>query len=444
MADTPDPNKWERIEPQSAQLQPPPPASTINPYLRAKVPASLQLQPDQIDQQYTDAVPKIRIMPAPPSAIAGINATAKGVATVVVENTKSGGGLTDVSLTMPADTFTVTEVNNGTKETLTVGKATVAADLFPGGPTPIAGGYVDSTNKNSGTGTPATITLTNTSANYTLFYMLAVNGHPSGASYPAGFSSILTNGNDQFFGFKQVPSPAGLNAATSTFTGGSTWVQSLTAFGGLMTQHAIQTGNSGGPTTTLNSISTTAGYTVTLGFMTTDQTTLPAGGFNVTDSQGNTWQNVSGLDNGVGCVSLWILPNCPGGVINITITSNASNSFYYSLDQWTNNTAVPTPPAQWTWRNLIGADLPTPTTTTLGGVQAVTQVANKVVQYISTAGVPVLTSIDYQTVQAAGSSQTQRPKLNFLAPDNRRGQFTEHVHGYFASDTGDACYPSGK
>lgn len=94
-----DLNKWEPIT--TSLPIPPPPPSTINPYLRAKIPASVQLQPDQTVQQYTDMTPKFRILPPQPNAIAGINATAKGVATVIVGAIK------------PSTTTTTTTASDG-------------------------------------------------------------------------------------------------------------------------------------------------------------------------------------------------------------------------------------------------------------------------------------------------------------------------------------------
>src|SRR5260370_20839126 len=63
---------------------PPPPPGTANPFLRTYLPDFLQLQPDMVKHQYTNAIPKIRVMPLQANGRAGVNAAAQSVATRVV------------------------------------------------------------------------------------------------------------------------------------------------------------------------------------------------------------------------------------------------------------------------------------------------------------------------------------------------------------------------
>ena len=104
-----DPNKWEPLHtepiiPGAPVRIPPPPTSDKNPYLRTTIPADQQLQPDMVRQQYTGAVPQIRVMPLQPSARPGVNAAAQGIATTVAKQVVaatppvvvSGGTDTDI------------------------------------------------------------------------------------------------------------------------------------------------------------------------------------------------------------------------------------------------------------------------------------------------------------------------------------------------------------
>lgn len=85
-----DPKKWEPIEAEpirpgvTPQFIPPPPTSDKNPCLRTTIPSDQQLQPDMVKQQYTSAMPQIRVMPLQPNAKPGVNAAAQSVAKTTV------------------------------------------------------------------------------------------------------------------------------------------------------------------------------------------------------------------------------------------------------------------------------------------------------------------------------------------------------------------------
>lgn len=106
-----DPNKWEPIDippirPGVPLYIPPPPTSDKNPYLRTTIPSDQQLQPDMVKQQYTSAIPQIRVMPLPPSAKPGVNAAAQGIAKTIAAQAVAAippavPGVTSVGLTMP-------------------------------------------------------------------------------------------------------------------------------------------------------------------------------------------------------------------------------------------------------------------------------------------------------------------------------------------------------
>ncbi len=112
-----DPNKWEPLDappirPGLPLFIPPPPTSDKNPYLRTTIPSDQQLQPDMVKQQYTSAIPQIRVMPLQPSARPGVNAAAQGVAKTIVQQAVAAippavPGVTSVGLTMPTTLFTV-------------------------------------------------------------------------------------------------------------------------------------------------------------------------------------------------------------------------------------------------------------------------------------------------------------------------------------------------
>jgi len=81
-----DPKKWEPVESTPAPVMiPPPPIRTINPYLRTTLPNFMQLQTDMVKQQYTTAIPQIRVMPLQSSAHPQINAAAQNIATHITQ-----------------------------------------------------------------------------------------------------------------------------------------------------------------------------------------------------------------------------------------------------------------------------------------------------------------------------------------------------------------------
>lgn len=88
-----DPNRWQRIAPETPTMAPPAPNSSINPFLRTILPASQQLQPDQVKQQYESIVPQIRITPLAPSANASQNSVIirEGIAAVSVSSGSVSG-----------------------------------------------------------------------------------------------------------------------------------------------------------------------------------------------------------------------------------------------------------------------------------------------------------------------------------------------------------------
>ena len=100
-------------------------------------------------------------------------------------------------------------------------------------------------------------------------------------------------------------------------------------------------------------------------------------------------------------------PITGSGTFTVTWATEAKNLVFAGPASGAN--AAPT------FRALVGADLPVPSATTLGGVQSVAQVAHEWVQYIDTSGVPHLTQPAFSDISGTiAASQLPAPTNSAL------------------------------
>lgn len=109
-----------------------------------------------------------------------------------------------------------------------------------------------------------------------------------------------------------------------------------------------------------------------------------------TDGSGNTSWNSAGAGT-VSSVGL-LLPSAVFTITNSPVTSTGTLTGSFANQNANLVWAGPTTGAATTptFRSLVGADLPNPTLTTLGGIEAITAVASNWIRSISTSGVPAL------------------------------------------------------
>ena len=135
----------------------------------------------------------------------------------------------------------------------------------------------------------------------------------------------------------------------------------------------------------------------------------------ITDGSGHTsWTNAgSGSVSSVGLA----LPSNTFTVTNSPVISTGTLTGTYTVQ--TANTALMGPAngvaATPSWRALVGADLPNPTTSSLGGVQAINAVTSNWIRSINSSGVPQLSQPAFSDISGSiAPTQCPNPSATTL------------------------------
>lgn len=86
--------------------------------------------------------------------------------------------------------------------------------------------------------------------------------------------------------------------------------------------------------------------------------------------------------------------------------------------------------AQPTFRSLVGADLPNPSATTLGGIESLAAVTSKWINQISTSGVPGATQPAATDLSDTVTRTTFTPTITFATPGNLTVAYTAQQGAY--------------
>jgi hypothetical protein len=86
--------------------------------------------------------------------------------------------------------------------------------------------------------------------------------------------------------------------------------------------------------------------------------------------------------------------------------------------------------AQPTFRSLVGADLPNPSATTLGGIESLAAVTSKWINQISTSGVPSATQPAATDLSDTVTRTTFTPTITFATPGNLTVSYTTQTGAY--------------
>lgn len=218
----------------------------------------------------------------------------------------------------------------------------------------------------------------------------------------AGSSCTLIGAIDYRSGF---PTPS-LFSGTNPGCGVNIWDSQLLGYAGpnniytLTGNGAPTNGGSGTGATKAGPGSTYTDYTNKVAYLNTGTQASP------------TW-TAQGGGGGSGTVTSAGYTG-DGVVFNATVTGSpitTSGTFVPALLTQTKNTVLAGPGtgsnATPTFRTLVGADLPNPTLTTLGGIQAVTAVAHEWITSITTSGVPNLRQPNASDISGLGTIATQ-------------------------------------
>src|SRR5271157_6000228 len=305
--------------------------------------------------------------------IAATNQTGVKTATAVANATGS------VELKVPS-IFTPIDQTVVLPGPLSVSLTPEPASTFFAAPAITSGGasYIDqqATVENS-VATNVSLTLTPSIANeWALFGYVAGGQGTHYAPSGTGWNSIYSG----YFGaalYSNSPSTSAFNATATLDTPNKPAAGFLALFGttgsapSVLQTAQLQGGFPSGASSASFGLSLTAGSTI---FAHAEVNVTTGGTLStptITDTYGNVWTLVSFTQTGstTGCaIGLWICtaPSPSTSTVTINLSTNTSFTTFFIFEV-NNLKALPGVPI---FRVIVGGDLPTPTTTTLGGVRS--------------------------------------------------------------------------
>jgi hypothetical protein len=373
---------WKDATPDLSANRPPIPDvnSQVSPYLRAPLPLPLQYSPDTLRQSNRPGLSTFRIAPQSPNSFPAINAAAKSavtaaIATAIANAPPSQGGVTSVGLTMPTPVFAspVSGSPITSSGTLAPAFAPELQNYVFAGPTGTNGNVTLDNITTVTAVAPSTSTVYTASVSVSAaneFVLSVVGLLGASATLPAGFTTAFFAGSPA----RYIGSFVSTGSGTITASG-------VTNFAGPVIEFLAAFKSSGGTAPTIRQIATISASSGThsIAFpsaVLANSTiiavpfgnvvgagTAPPGNFTITDSQANTYTQLtnaykSDATSGLAMFcQMFATPGISAGALTVSATNPSGvwgTPSVYLLEV----TGLATGSFLPTFRPLVSADIP--------------------------------------------------------------------------------------
>jgi hypothetical protein len=447
----PDLKGWTPVTGQNVQALPqiPTPEVQVSPFLRATLPLPMQYSGDTIKQYNRPGLSSFRIAPLPPGGIPSINSTVASTATPIIQKasqtTITEIAATDIeSISVNNQSGTRYVVQSSDRNTLISFSNNAGGDIILS--SPFGGKFIQSVANNTATNT-VTVNITNQAAD-TIIVVAKIG---SGSTTIPTISDTVGNTYnyvDGVFDGGNIPTRmwyafnigGGANAITVSLGGATFMFAQVYEFSGMplttsLDQHSVSSNFFVPPTITTTAVDT-------LAFSTTIN-----GGSSITFTPGVGWTSRYSATNIIGESKTASLSGTflTGDVVP---SGGTGTTAAIIANFRTAAASIAGFPVGWfTYIENTGSGIfrVSSASTIDGSTSSVSIGPNQGALFVfdgqnwfTERGVSAQTF--YQTVQQAGSSKPQEPRLNFLAPvtatDNPGNTSTDIAVPVFVGDSG--------
>jgi hypothetical protein len=396
-----------------------------NSYSRGPLPSTYVDRADTQRHFQTGAVPQARIPPisATSNPVVGAQSASQAIQVNQTVTSSTSGPL--VSLQIPS-IFTPTLQTESPTGLLAFSLASESPHNFFAGPAPNAALYVDASNVVTTFSSLISTTATPNQSS-TDFAMVFTAQDAAGTLFAPGGSWVSQFSSGTSTAFSQQLSSFNSVTASNSISVASSWSSALILFGSngsasVLHANTLLSGNFGSSSQTPPSASTAGSTLILVRYSTTLFGTVPTISA-VTDTQGNQWfqaATAGNLSSSGTAISVWFAPNAVGGSNTITWTQvgggTSGNMEYFEVSNLTGFPGIPV------FRAITGADLPLPTTTSLGAAYASTSAGSQFLTGLGTNGrftqaQPAFTDISGNIATTQMNSGTNADDLHFFRGD---------------------------